>query len=159
MRHQSSVYHILLLTHTEIRQWVGLVSCRRPFNQWAAIAGWAGPLANHADGRPIQQWASPSTISVSLPIWMIHWLLLYYRRELDFLIFSPVACYILFFLGKSVFVFDICIYFSIVPYKIYIDYTRVFVILVSGLAHYGPEQSWGYLVPRWHTYFYIKYGL
>ena len=80
---------------------------------------------------------------------MIHWILLCYRRELDFLIFSPVTWYIFsfnFFCGQSVLILiintiyyifhasccvgsvmmcDSGLHFPTVPYNMYIDYTRI----------------------------------
>ena len=42
--------HTDALTHTSIR----------PIDQWAATDGWAGPLINRTNGRPIHQWAQPT---------------------------------------------------------------------------------------------------
>ena len=46
------------------------------------------------------------------------------RSELDFITFSPVACFIS-YLGLFGLRDGVCLHFSIVQYEVYIDYTTI----------------------------------
>ena len=127
--------------------WEGRLTCQ-PLNPTRVPVG---SLSQY--GTAFEQWAfflkkqqQYSNISPCLftgtSIWMIHWILLCYGRELDFLIFSPLAWYIFsfnFFCRKSVPVLILYI-ISFMPLLVwavwwclpsflhnnmYIDYTRI----------------------------------